>query len=65
MMPPKYLRNTGALNQGRVVDELVQFELLDMAGAHGGESIDDSCPVPSAGMIRIRFNGFANRHLRL
>ena len=63
-MPLKYLRNTSAANQGRVVDELVQFSLLDMAGAHGEESNDDSCPVPSAGMIRIRFNGFATQHLR-
>ena len=59
MTNTSHWRETSTANQGWVAEGRVQYGLLDLAGAHGGESIEDPCPVPSAGMIRIRFNGFA------
>ena len=58
----------GLVAELRVVTGLLWMDCFNVCSSRGRErtagSHDEPSPVPSAGMIRIRFNGFANRHLR-
>ena len=62
------LRWSDQVAELRVVKGLIWLDCFNLCSSrwrkHMAGSSDDPCPVPSAGMIRIRFNGFANRHLR-
>ena len=69
---PEWARDSlpwpGLVAELRLVTGLLWMNCFNVCSSRGREhtagSHDEPNPFPSAGMIRIRFNGFANRHLR-